>query len=160
MTSNELLIESFNKGYRIVDGVIYNPDGKILKGYVDRGYRRFSPVRTMHVKVHRLVAYQKFGAALFEEGIEVRHLDNNKLNNSEDNIALGTHQQNMMDIPPEQRRINAGNQVRKYDYKAIREYYSQNRSYKDTMQKFNIESKGALHYILNKRKQGRVSESG
>ena len=94
MTSNELLIETFEKGYRIIDGIIYNPDGKILKGYVGkRGYRRFSPVRTNHVKVHRLVAYQKFGDALFEEGIEVRHLDNNKLNNSEDNIALGTHQQ-------------------------------------------------------------------
>jgi hypothetical protein len=59
------------------------------------------------IRVHRLAAYQKFGAAMFAPGIEERHLDGCKTNNRQENIAIGTHQQNAMDQPPEQRRRTA-----------------------------------------------------
>jgi HNH endonuclease len=42
-----------------------------------------------------LVAYQKFGMAMFEPGIEVRHKNNVRTNNRHENI-LGTHHDNMI----------------------------------------------------------------
>ena len=55
--------------------------------------------KVCRILVHRLQAYQKFGDEIFKEGIVVRHLDNNSLNNSIDNIAIGTQQENMLDRP-------------------------------------------------------------
>ena len=55
------------------------------------------------IKVHRLAAYQKFGDKLFEKGMQVRHLNGNKLDFSFENIELGTGKENCQDIPKEQR---------------------------------------------------------
>lgn len=55
------------------------------------------------VSVHRLQAYQKYGNLIFEEGKQVRHLNGNPLDNSADNIALGTSSENNMDKPAETR---------------------------------------------------------
>ncbi len=59
------------------------------------------------VLLHKLAAYQKYGEAAFEEGIVVRHLDNNSLNNELDNIAIGSQSDNMMDRPVEERKRHA-----------------------------------------------------
>ena len=48
-------------------------------------------------KVHRFCAYLKYGEKLFEEGILVRHLDDNPLNLSWDNIVLGSPKDNSLD---------------------------------------------------------------
>lgn len=63
--------------------------------------------KSFKVYVHRLLAYQKFGDALFTDGIEVRHLDDDSRNNRWDNIGLGTHRQNMLDQSLEKRRAIA-----------------------------------------------------
>lgn len=60
-------------------------------------------------KVHRFVAYQKFGECLFEEGIVVRHLNDIKCDLSFDNIVLGTISDNSRDIPIDKRK-----QISKY----------------------------------------------
>jgi len=82
---------------------------KIEKNFVDRyGYRYFW-LRIPHLSVrgtvnyHRLGAVQKYNAGdeMFVPGIMVRHLDNNKLNNRLDNLALGTALDNARDIPYE-----------------------------------------------------------
>jgi len=135
----------------IVNGILYNPNNEILQGHVakDSGYKVFTPFKNKSViKVHRLVGYQKYGEVLFDPDLECRHLDNDKLNNLDYNIVMGTHHENMMDIPKEERAINAGNQSRKYKYDKVKEYYRKVRSYKQTMEKFSITSKGTLNYIL------------
>ncbi len=57
------------------------------------------------VKVHRFQAYQKFGDVIFEKGIQVRHLNGNSLDNSWDNIEIGTTKQNHDDRTVEERKV-------------------------------------------------------
>ena len=64
------------------------------------------------VKVHRLQAYQKYGEEIFKKGIQVRHLNNNKLDNSWNNIAIGTPSENMKDSP------YVGERIRKHSLRA------------------------------------------
>ena len=45
--------------------------------------------------------------------------------------------------------LNATKHVRKYDKQEVRDYYNSCKSYAKTMEKFNISSKGTLHFILN-----------
>lgn len=162
--NNEKLIYAYKKGYRCIDGNVYSSFNNKLAltlhkstGYLTFNIKLKNKNATM-VYVHRLVAYQKFGDKLFEPGIETRHLDNNKLNNLDENIKIGTKSQNMMDKPKEERtRISKmGSEVarkinKKYDYEEIKDFYNRCRSYAQTMRKFDISSKGTLHYIL---KQG------
>lgn len=112
--SNKALVWAYEKGYRV------SKDGKRVKGiykdkmsiYLSSGYPSFgvSPPesidgkRSVLLRVHRLQAYQKYGDKLFEDGIETRHLDGDKTNNSWDNIAIGTRSQNIHDMPEEKRR--------------------------------------------------------
>lgn len=99
---------AYNKGYYIT------PDGTAmgLKGFPLRvkpnnwGRLEFTirdGQRYRSIKVHRLQAYQKFGQKLYEPDMVVRHQDNNYLNNSWDNILIGTQSQNMMDLSAEER---------------------------------------------------------
>lgn len=152
---NQNIFLAVEKGYEVVNGEVISPfSGKPRKLHIDtRGYYRFT-IRnnenvTVSVNVHRLVAYQKYGDDLFEEGIEVRHRDGNQLNNLDENILIGTHSQNMMDKPKEQRIIDAGNHSRKHPHKEIIEYYKKVKSYKKVMEKFKISSKGTISFIIN-----------
>jgi predicted XRE-type DNA-binding protein len=96
---------AYDKGYRIIDGQLYNPKNKILKGSIHaQGYRRTGII--MHGKYcefyhHALCAYQKFGEIIFQKDIVVRHLDNDKLNNTESNIDIGTVKDNCRDMGKE-----------------------------------------------------------
>lgn len=80
----------------------------VMKGAIEgRGYR-FVIIRDngimYRLRFHRLQAYQKFGDEIYKEGIQVRHLDGNSLNNSFENIAIGTNKDNQQDIPFLKRR--------------------------------------------------------
>lgn len=51
--------------------------------------------------------------------------------------------------------VNASSYMSKYkekDVKEIREYHNKTKSYKKTMEKFGISSKGTLFFILNQSK--------
>jgi len=145
----------YDRGYRVNnDGEVISPfSGKKRSLYIDsKNYKSFGHRingKRVTVFVHSLVGYQKFGEKIFEDKLEIRHLDNDSLNNSPNNIDIGTHSVNMLDRNNEDRIINSSN--RTYDYIKVREYYEHCRSYKDTMEEFNIPSKGVLHYILNKK---------
>lgn len=98
-------ILAYKKGYRITDdGKVLSPHGRILKLQIKNdGYYQFS-IRGecrvhMRIKVAKLAAYQKFKNALFMPGVEIRHLNGNPKDNRLDNIAIGTHSENMMDSP-------------------------------------------------------------
>ena len=148
---------AYKKGYRVLmDGTPISKrnqlSGSNCNGYIRLGIRIEG--KKDYVMVHRLQAYQKYGDKMFEKGIVVRHLNGNPKDNSWDNIAIGTASQNMMDIPAHIRMaksLHATSFHRKHDKETIRKYYESNGlSYKKTMEKFNISSKGTLWFILNK----------
>lgn len=149
--------EAYKKGYRVLsDGTPISSNGE-LKGRTDnKGYMSIC-VRVNGIKknvyIHRLQAYQKYGDLIFGVNMEVRHLNGDKTDNSWINIAIGTHSDNMMDIPKHIRlakALIATSKVRKYNKLEVINYYNEVGSYSKTMQKFNISSKGTLHFILNK----------
>ena len=147
------------RGYFVSEeGFAYNKKGEKVGCKPTKGYLyiriRIDKVCT-NVAVHRLQAYQKYGDLLYQNGIEVRHLDSNVENNSHENIVIGTHQQNMMDIPEQVRvkkALHASSFIRKYDKEKVTEFFEECKSYKKTMEKFSISSKGTLHFILNGKK--------
>lgn len=163
---NKVLLEAYKLGYRISDdGKYLNPKGKILRGhkhgsgYLEGGIVTISSGKrkTEQFSLHRLQAYQKFGDTIFAEGIVVRHLDGNPLNNSFSNIEIGTQKDNALDIPKETRKRtgkNAASFLRKLsekEAKEIRKLRQEGWKYKDLMKKFNIKSKATISYICNNK---------
>lgn len=74
--------------------------GKILKTYISSttGYPTVSLMkkgRELKIYVHRLVMWAFVGHQM--KGIEVRHLDGTRTNNCLENLAYGTHSENMRD---------------------------------------------------------------
>ncbi len=56
-----------------------------------------SGVKSIHV--HHFAAYCFYGERMFDEGMRVRHLNDDPSDFSKKNIALGTEKENKMDIP-------------------------------------------------------------
>lgn len=148
----------YTKGYRVTElGIILNPNNIELNPYIsNRGYYRLNVrvnKKIVECSIHRLQAYQKYGESLYNEAIEVRHLDGNKLNNSYENIVIGNHKENCQDIPESiriARSIYAASFNVKHNKIEIQAFYKECKSYKKTMERFNISSKGTLYHILNK----------
>ena len=161
--TNMALIESYNKGYRITnEGEVLGLKHKELSPRIQYGYKKFctrlkSGERYI-VNYHRLQAYQKFGDKIFEEGIVVRHLDGNPLNNSWDNIGIGTNSDNQMDRSLQCRKNAATiatrkmqDNIRSYEDRCkIYEDLKNGMSYNEIMKKHNISSKGTLSFMKNK----------
>lgn len=107
LSRSNLAVLAFVKlGYSVRFPFVYDDEGKpLLIGKSDQGYPRiyvYVPElgSRFPVKIHGIVAFQKFGDRVFEKGIEVRHMDSDKTNFSKDNIAIGTRSQNIADRPP------------------------------------------------------------
>ena len=84
---------------------------------------------------------------MFKEGIEVRHLNGNSKDNSFDNIEIGTHSENMMDIPKEKRFLGGSEPIHKH--KEIIEDRKKGFTYNQLCKKYNISSKGTISFIIN-----------
>lgn len=153
-----IIIYAYNKGYRVLsDGTLINKNGKILKPSIRSSYYFATSLRyygkLKQINVHRLQAYQKFSDKIFVKGIEVRHLNGNSKDNSWDNIGIGTASENQMDIKQEiriSRATYASSFIKKHNHEEIYDFYKNNKSYKLTMEKFNISSNGTLNYIIKK----------
>jgi hypothetical protein len=156
------VIYSYEKGYRIINGVIINPDKIPLKGkYVkSKGgyYYHFFSITYLNVDysipVHFLVAYEKFKEKLFEEKIQVRHVDGNSINNNSDNILLGTACENCQDKLPAT-RLKAAKIASSHIHKLNREQsieFLQDResgmSYSQLGKKWNM-GKSTISCLLN-----------
>lgn len=92
-------------GYRVNEAGVLFLNGVEARYRVSKfGYKMFDiPFKEKkmdQVFVHRLQAFQKYGEKLFKEDC-VRHLNGNKLENSYENIAIGSFKQNIDDIPLE-----------------------------------------------------------
>lgn len=152
------ILDAVQKGYTVDDFGNVWFDNKMRRLNLDGMYYRFSirdlKGKPISIPVHKLQAYQKFGEAIFEPGIVVRHLDGNSMNNSYDNIQIGTQSDNMYDIPVEERITHAKKASLKhikFNAEEVKKFYNENRSYKKTMDFFKIPSKSTLHNILNNR---------
>ena len=159
---NDAMLEGYRRGYYVTeDGVLINPRGSAaggrpnMQGYLESanidvpgytGQRRF--------RVHRLAAFQWFGCAIFRTGVEVRHLDGNPLNNRRDNIALGSHSENMMDQPVEVRRAratHAASYLRALSAEQAQQLIddrSSGMTYAELMKKYGV-AKGTVSHIVN-----------
>ena len=160
---NETLLLAYKKGYYVdFNGNLFNPSENNLKGWITNkgnagckfGYYLFSIGKGLNFAIARLQAYQKFGDKMFEPGIEVRHINNNSLDNSWDNIQIGTHQQNMLDNPKEDRlkyALNAAKKKRKLTPDRLAELRTDRRdgfSYRELAEKYNI-VKSTVSFIVN-----------
>lgn len=152
---------AYEKGYRVTkDGDLLNPKGKKIGSIDSYGYYRNIVMlngKQMVVFSHRLQALQKYGDKLYEDGILVRHLNGNPLDNCWDNIAIGTHRDNTMDIPKEiriKRAISAGKAHIKYPKEFVlklREEYKLVKNYRKLGKKYDIHSQ-IIWQLINKRK--------
>lgn len=158
--ANLFLVEAYNRGFRVSDcgKFIKTTRSKRPQVAFEKGYPIISvriSKKTMKVPWHRIQAMQKYGEKLFKKGIVVRHKNSIKTDCSVDNILIGTMADNNMDKPAEDRlkyALNATSYARKYPASEVKEFYKENKSYKKTMEKFGIGSKGTLHFILNSAK--------
>lgn len=150
---------AYDKGYRInVVGQVISPQGKIRKLKVGHaGYLIFNIAdgqRRQPVLVHKLASHQWYGPC--PDGMEVRHVNGNKLNNSQENLIYGTHQENMLDIPPEIRYRSAkigARVVRKLsqdEAEELRKDRDDGMNYKQLMNKYSL-AKSTVSYIVNKK---------
>lgn len=111
--TSRAIVEMYNLGYRA------NLEGKISSPYVnrllsgccvpDRGgyvYLR-TPKSVRHlvgsIPLHRFIGYCKYGAAIFSPDVVIRHINGIKTDHRDENIVIGTHSQNSLDEPKEQR---------------------------------------------------------
>lgn len=144
------------RGFKVLnDGTVISHTGRILKGYINSTGYIVVAIRVNKIRhcfgVHKLMAYQKYGESMFEDGIVVRHLNGNSLDNSFDNIAIGTQQQNNLDKTPEVRMraaLHAASFIRKHDKEKVKEYFKDH-GFKKAMIHFGISSKGTMSYIIN-----------
>lgn len=156
--SKKALIAAHDKGYSVINSRIFYNGREVKANLKKNGYTcfciRYEKQRCV-IFVHRLVAYQKYGNDLFKNGIEVRHRNGIRSDNSPDNILIGSHSDNMQDISESirlKKSLHATSFVRKYKREDVVKFYNENESsYKITMRHFNISSKGTLHFILNGR---------
>lgn len=99
---NQAIVDAFDEGLWVdSEGNIFGKSGKQLSGYIDeQGYRCVTLNKAYgrtSIRTHRLIAYSLYGDAMFEGGMLIRHLDDNKLNNHPSNLFIGTASENARD---------------------------------------------------------------
>ena len=148
---------AYEKGYRV------NKDGELLglfntkigcvngKGYEHTGIKLNK--KHINLETHRLQAYQKYGDKLYEDGIVVRHLNANPLDNSWHNIAIGTHKDNYLDIPEKTRKeiILAKIKYPKEFVIKLREEYNVIKNYNKLGRKYDMHPQ-TIWSLINTRK--------
>lgn len=107
------------------------------------------------IVLHKIIAYFKFGIEAFKIGIEVRHLNGDKLDNSWENISIGTSQDNKLDVPNHKRLGRNARKLTKDQVKEIRDRYKKfgykrDGFHKQLSKEFNI-SPRTLYDIIRGR---------
>lgn len=162
--NNIYVMETFENGYDInVKGELVRKDGSVKSifridntGYYNVTLRLPTHYRA-RVMIHKLQAYKKFGNKIFEKGIVVRHLNGNSLDNSWNNIDIGTQSDNMRDRSKEDLKNHAIKASKKRQDKIrtqeerhkIYEKLRNNTPYNVIIQENNI-SRGTLSFMKNK----------
>lgn len=117
--------------------------------------------RTRHEKLHRLL-WEFYNQEEIPEGLMVRHLNDNKLDNREVNLALGSHKDNVED-----RRRNGGdllgedNPARKLDEEAVRDVrkrYDSGESIASIHKEYSYVSRSTLAVVAKRKAWKHVKE--
>lgn len=154
-------MSAYDKGYRILsDGRVLSPLGRIIKtGISASGYPRFTirlDGRRETLYAYHLMGYQKFGEIALSYGMEVRHLNGNAADTSFENIGVGTHSQNLLDVPVHirvSRAHAAAAHVRKLmdnEVREIRMSYESGKSLNYLKEKYKL-AKSTVSYIVNRK---------
>ena len=160
--------EAHRKGYRVIHGAVFSSKGKQRKLKTNNSSTRYwffnvkFETGAFPVAVHRLLAYQKFGDAAFVDGIHIRHKDNDSMNNSEDNIILGTGSENCMDRPVEERKKHAAKGNQKHTPEliaAIRADHEAGLGYKKLRKKYGLPVSTFSYYLSNSAKRTTYTHS-
>lgn len=156
---------AYQHGYRATEtGEVIGTSGIVLRlranrdGYLYFGIRVGGKKHT--VRAHRLQAFQKFGDAIFQPGIEVRHHDGNQQNNRADNLILGTKVENAADKTSETKlraALAGADAVRKHDHASILTHY-RIFGFTQTARDFGL-SKGTFAFILRKSRAAQMQEA-
>lgn len=113
------------------------------------------------VFVHKLVAYQKFGDDAFAQGVMVRHLDGDSLNNRPSNILIGSASNNSMDRAAETRQKvaqlagRANGRYTEDEWLVIKQEREAGASYTYLNKKYGL-SNGTLAYRFSKAAKSRA----
>jgi hypothetical protein len=158
MTKQQLIVlKSVEKGYYVdKNGYVFNKNGKKLSankcknGYLSFNIRLGKGEKPTRSFIHKLQAFQKFGAEMFLDGIVVRHLNGESTDNSYENIEIGTYKDNSLDIPKDKRVINSSKANKKYDHNEIIKDANNGYTFSQIMDKYGIKSKGTISFIINK----------
>ena len=161
--NNQALCAAFLKGYRVVNGNVVTPDGKPRVATLYDGYLSFNfgiNAKQIPVKVHRLVAYQKYGDDALLPGVHVRHLDGNTLNNLPENIAIGTPHDNSMDRPKANRIAHAAKGRQKFSHEfvqSLRDDHASGIGYRQLSIKHGVPSSTLSYYLSKSAKKTSVT---
>jgi HNH endonuclease len=159
--SNQLLLLAIERGNKVAaNGDFTGPNGIDSSRIGLRGYLQIwvksRDLGDGNVLVHRIQAYQLYGDLVFAPGIEVRHRDGNKLNNSKENILLGSSSDNKMDCPKNERLRHAKvaasflRKLTQYEAESLRYDRSSGATYADLIAKYGI-SKSTVSYVVNRK---------
>jgi len=154
---------AFKRGYKVSeDGreVIGLRSDRPLTLREEQGYLLFNVSHPVHgigpVKVHQLQAYRLWGEKSLEVGIQVRHLNHDRSDNSEANLALGTARDNYMDQSARRRRQRAEHAaadrraLEDGEVRELRELYEGDWTMRELADEFEI-SLATVHSIVHRR---------
>ena len=103
------------------------------------------------------MAYQKYGDRIFEEEIEVRHLDGNSTNNSISNIEIGTKSDNETDRKKNIQSYTSSILKRRKHSESLIELikhdYKNGLGYRKLNKKYSIPFSTLSYYLSNKSKR-------
>lgn len=102
------------------------------------------------IRVHQFAAYCFFGEAMFENGIIVRHLNDDPLDFRKENIALGTDRDNKYDIPLRKRSYMSNRRLTFEEACCIRESFSSGEGSRKLSERFGI-TQNYVYDIVNFR---------
>lgn len=148
-------------GYTVTEsGIVLNPSGKPRSLTLNGKYLKFN-MPGASIRVHSLQALQKYGTEAWKNAECVRHLDGNSLNNSRNNIALGTHSENTKDIPArkrkellkETRRFRKGKITPKYKWFLAHYYKSKKHTMVEVAKKSGIAYSTVIEHFSRLRKR-------
>jgi len=145
--ASQAIIKMHELGYYMSDdGQVFNPEGnpigkKAADGYVIYSVRLAKNTNPIQIGLHRYVAYTKYGDAIFDKGVQCRHLNDIKSDNRPSNICMGTAKDNYND------RIRNGiDHSIRYNRKDIIDSYNEV-GFNNTVRKYGI-SKAGLRKIV------------